>query len=149
MSKNKSAKKPNPPILTSTREDRMLRNFKLGFRKRPKSTRSVAALPARTRRAVAAAEAVTPQEKEKRLRVIWNCVVTGLAEVSGTDKSKIGPNTSIAGDLGIDSPIERNAAGSRIGACLGVVVSPGIIAVSGTVWDLVEAIYEAIFGEKP
>lgn len=115
----------------------MLGNFKLGF----------AALAAVEPEIPAAA--ASPQEKEKRLRLIWNCVVSGLAEVSGKDKSKIGPNTSIVGDLGIDSAIERSAAGSRIGACLGIVVSPSTIATSTTVWDLVEAIYVAIYGQKP
>lgn len=92
---------------------------------------------------------ISDAEKKTRLEKISTCVVKALAAVAKKDPKLIGPDTSIAGDLGINSSGEQSAAASEIGSCLGIKVTGPFIAACTDVKMLIAALYKAIYKENP
>lgn len=93
---------------------------------------------------------VSPEEKAKRLRVIYNCVLAALSRVSGTPAGDITlPMILVDAPLEIDSDGERLAVASNISSCLGKIIGSSLVARSAAVRDLVNNVYERIYGEKP
>ncbi|RYD34000.1 MAG: hypothetical protein EOP86_12005 [Verrucomicrobiaceae bacterium] len=94
--------------------------------------------------------AAVSSEKKKRVRTIYNCVIAALSEVSGTPTSRISMPMVLADQpLEIDSEGEYIAVASRVSACLGKVIGSATVRNSTTVGELVNNVYQRIYGEEP